>query len=224
MLNIKPPTKSKQVSYSDYVRDFIRSSILNGDVKSGDRIRESDLLKLLSVSRTPIREAMKSLEAEGLITLEAWKGAVITELSRRQIIELYDMRILLEGQAARLAAEMITTSEIEKLEELQELSENKTDNNQNILSGLNSQFHQAICKASHNRFTNEILEPMRTSMALMRGNAYGEKGSWVKVLAEHRAILDAVKAGDGPLAQSLMVNHIRASASARLAGLTDIDI
>ena len=219
MLSTPIPKKFKDSSYSDYVCNYIRNAILSGDAKPGDRIREKDLGELLSVSRTPLREAMKSLETQGLIKMEPWKGAIIADLDRRKIIELYDLRILLECLAVELAAEYASDADIAQIKELHIKSEKTKSTDQAELTRLNTAFHEAIGNASHNRFIGETLHPLRLSFALMRGNAYGKTGHWPKVLSEHGAILNAIKSRDRILARNLMREHITGSASARLLRL-----
>ncbi|MEK9992999.1 MAG: GntR family transcriptional regulator, partial [Paracoccaceae bacterium] len=99
------------------VYEKLISSILSGDLLPGDRLREIDLAKRLNVSRTPVREAMRRLEADGLITHKPRIGAEVRTLTQEEIVELYEMRIVLEAPAAKMAAKHASNSEISILED-----------------------------------------------------------------------------------------------------------
>lgn len=212
----KQKRKNKGTSYSDLVCEYVRQAILNGDLEPGDRLREKDLEDELGVSRTPIREAMKSLEAQGLVKMESWKGAFIAVLTRRQIIELYDFRTMIEEFSIRMVCKNASDEEIAHLEEIIVRSENKKNTKQSDLAQLNNEFHAALTNFSHNRFVEEAIGPLRISFALMKGNAYGENGKWAQIQCEHRAIVEAVKARDADGAALLLREHIFQSGVARL--------
>ncbi|MEM9579129.1 MAG: GntR family transcriptional regulator [Pseudomonadota bacterium] len=219
----KQPRKNKGSSYSDLVCDHVRQSILKGDLRPGDRLREKDLEKALGISRTPIREAMKSLEAQGLIKMESWKGAFIAVLTRRQIIELYDFRTMIEDFSVRMVCAQASDQDIDRLDDIVSRSETLTSASQSELVRLNSEFHAALTQFSRNRFVEEAIGPLRISFALMKGNAYGETGQWAQILREHRAIVDAIRARDAERAAALVREHIFQSGVARLKRLQDAD-
>lgn len=204
------------MTHSDFVCDYVREAILKGELAPGDRLREKDLEERLGVSRTPIREAMKSLEAQGLISLESWKGAFISKLSRRQVVELYELRLLLETFAVKVVATSASADELVELEDILRKSESSDMKEHYVLNQLNALFHRKLCELSGNRFVLETLDPLSVSFALMPGNAYGEQGQWDKVLKEHRMVLDAIYAKDPKKAGELIRAHIFQSGLARL--------
>ena len=212
----KQKRKNKGTSYTVLVCDYVRQAILDGDLEPGDRLREKDLEVKLGVSRTPIREAMKSLEAQGLVKMEPWKGAFVAVLTKRQIIELYDFRTLIEEFSVRMVCENASDEEISQLEEIIVRSENMKNAKHTELAQLNDEFHTALAILSHNRFVEEAIGPLRISFALMKGNAYGEKGQWSQIQREHRAIVEAVKVRDTDGAAVLLREHIFQSGLARL--------
>ncbi|MEM9576519.1 MAG: GntR family transcriptional regulator [Pseudomonadota bacterium] len=208
---------------SDLVCGYVQQAILDGDLEPGDRLREKDLEEKLGISRTPIREAMKSLEAQGLVKMESWKGAFVAVLTRRQIIELYDFRTMIEEFSVRMICENASDEEIAQLEEIILRSENSNTDKQSELARLNSEFHAALTRFSHNRFVEEAIGSLRISFALMKGNAYGENGQWAVVQREHRSIVDAIKARDADRAAALTRDHIFQSGVARLKRWRDRD-
>jgi len=104
-----------QASRADQVQQQILKSIRSGQYRPGDRIRETEVAKALGVSRTPVREALRRLESDGLLSFESWRGVVVSRLDRQQVSELYAMREVLEGAAARMAARHIDDAGIELL-------------------------------------------------------------------------------------------------------------
>jgi DNA-binding GntR family transcriptional regulator len=145
----------------------------------------------LSVSRTPVREALRRLEAEGLLTFVPWRGVVVAEL---QVTELYAMRTILEGAAARLAAQHVGEAEIDLMEGL--LARAKAaSGDAEALAAINRQFHQAIYAGAHNRYLMQSLETLRNSLALLRGTTFSMPGRAKAAQREHAAILAAIKQG-----------------------------
>src|SRR6476661_5280826 len=107
-------------SRADFVYDSLRDAISDGRIAGGERVREEEVARNLGVSRTPVREALQRLQQRGLLALGAGRGLVVAQLSQQQVVELYAMREILEGSAARFAAKHATAAEIEILYQLQE--------------------------------------------------------------------------------------------------------
>lgn len=114
----QPRPREPGNSRADYVGEMIREAIRDGHYKPGEHIPETDVASWLAVSRTPVRKALRRLEAEGLLTFASWRGAVVAELDRQQVSELYAMREVLEAAAARLAAQQIGNVELDILGDL----------------------------------------------------------------------------------------------------------
>src|SRR5882724_10221586 len=138
-------------SRADFVYDSLRDAISDGRIAAGERVREEEIARNLGVSRTPVREALQRLQQRGLLVLGAGRGLVVAQLSQYQVLQLYAMREILEGSAARFAAEHATAPEIAVLWRLQkELC--KPDHDATALVTLNRRLHQAIYEAAHNQY------------------------------------------------------------------------
>ncbi|MEM7171812.1 MAG: GntR family transcriptional regulator [Pseudomonadota bacterium] len=201
-------------SRADHVREEIRGAIQSGRYKPGERIREAEVADWLKVSRTPVREALRRLESEGLLTFESWRGVVVADLDRQQISELYAMREVLEGAAARLAARHIDEGEIELLDLLLERADETAGADE--LAAVNRQFHETIYAAAHNRYLVQTLAQLRNALALLRGTTFSIPGRAAAAAEEHRVIVSAIRERDPDKAEAAARSHIRAAQRARL--------
>lgn len=212
----------RQTSLAEFVRRQVREAIHTGRYGPGERLRETEVADWLSVSRTPVREALRRLEAEGLLTFVPWRGVVVAELDRRQVTELYAMRTILEGAAARLAAQHVGEAEIDLMAGL--LARAKaSDGDAEALAAINRRFHQAIYTGAHNRYLMQSLETLRNALALLRGTTFSMSGRAKAAQREHAAILAAIKARDADRAEQAARDHIRAAERARMRLLFDLD-
>ena len=202
-------------SRADQVRERIREAIRAGRYGPGERIREAEVAAWLQVSRTPVREALRRLETEGLLTFESWRGVVVADLDRQQVGELYAMREVLEGAAARLAARHIDDCEIECLELLLERAEAAAEDPE-ALAAINRQLHETIYSAAHNRYLTQTLEQLRNALALLRGTTFALPGRAETAAAEHRAIVKAIRERAPEAAEAAARAHIAAAQRARL--------
>jgi len=158
-------------SRADFVYDSLRDAIWEGRIARGERVREEEVARVLGVSRTPVREALQRLQRRGLLVTGAGRGLIVAELSKREVIELYAMREILEGSAARFAAQHATRPEIDILYRLQrDLAEAPDD--ALMLVKLNRRFHQAIYDAAHNQYLTQTLDTLHDSMALLHSTTF----------------------------------------------------
>lgn len=192
----------------EYVHQEVKRSILDGVYRAGERIRESDITAQLGVSRTPVREAFRRLQSEGLLKFEPQRGAVVADLNRQEVAELYAMRQFLEGFAARLAAQHATDSEIEAIEYILEQTK-IVDDKIHEFNQINWELHHAIYAAAHNRFLIRSFEALSDSMSLLQGAKYIPPGRPDKLYEEHRQIVDAIKNRDPDAADAAAQNHVR---------------
>lgn len=180
----------------------------------GDRLVESELAERFGVSRTPIREALQRLETQSLLTRDG-RSLIVASLDHNQLSELYVVRAELEGLAARLAARHATEEEVRVLEEM--VAEDAALMAQpTALSRANRRFHKQIHLASHNRFLVQQLDLVHRSMALMATTSLAAEGRGEKALAEHRAIVEAIRARDGDAAYQALRDHISVAFMTRL--------
>jgi len=195
--------------------DRIRESIQSGALGPGDRILEDDLAKRLEMSRTPVREAVRQLEAEGLLVHEAHRGVAVARLDYQAVMELYSVREVLEGTAAGMAARHASDAEIMALEELLQ-AEVRDGDAPTHLADHNRRFHQALYRAAHNRFLLRALNAQRDPMMLLSRTTLELPERRAIARGEHRAILDAIAARDPAKAEAAARAHITGAHRARL--------
>lgn len=184
-----------QRSLSDDVAQIIRKMILNGELQAGERINQAHLAENLSISRGPIREALKLLQNEGLIKHETNKGTFVATLSKEDAFEIYTLRALLEGEAAQLALPNLTDQEFAKLENLlDEFYEAMVEKNLEKQAQCDILFHSTIVHASrHNRLIN-IHKHLDTQVGAMFLTVANQVPLRVEQVVEnHRVLLNALR-------------------------------
>ncbi len=193
----------------------LRDAIATGRLKPGARVLESELASLLDMSRTPIREAIAALEADGLVSIDGGRGRVVTKLDYQSVMELYAVREVLESTAAGLAARNASEMEIAALREMLDLEEQILED-AGKLADHNRRFHQAIYYCSHNRYIVRMLQYIQTGMLLLQPAGRTGISRRDTGLAEHRALVDAIEARDPAAAEAAMRNHVRRAQQARI--------
>jgi DNA-binding GntR family transcriptional regulator len=211
--------EAKHLSSSDSLGEAVykelRRQISQGDLLPGERLREVEIASSFGVSRTPVREALKQLRSDGLLDYLGSRGATIAELTPQQAIELYTLREVLEGAAARLAAQHALAPELEALRaHLQRQRDAGEDAAQ--LAALNRNFHQTIYRLSHNRYLIDILGKAQDYMVLLRQTAYRMPGRAASALSEHEEIVDAIARRDPDAAESAARQHNREAQRIRM--------
>ncbi|MBQ7387445.1 MAG: GntR family transcriptional regulator [Clostridia bacterium] len=199
-------------SLEERVYHSLEEEILNGTLKSGDTLTELSLSKRLGVSRTPIRAALHRLAEEGLVIIEANRGATVAGVSSDDLVDIYKIRMRLEGLASAEAAEKISDEDKRKLYESVELAEfyiNKKDVEK--LKELDSEFHNIIYRASGNRLLSKILSELHRNIKVYRKLSLSVPDRLKSSIEEHRSILDAIARGDSSEADRLTKEHIGAA-------------
>lgn len=191
--------------------------IRQGRLFPGDRLRETDLADRLGVSRTPVREAIRQLEADGLVVHAPRQGATVRRLDYAEVMELYEMRAVLESTAARLAARAASDLEIDELEAINEALGRAGD--PNAAARLNRQFHNVLLDAAKNRFLKKSMQSLQKALLILGPTTLAEAERAEGALEEHRAVLAALKARDGAAAEAHMRAHIEAAQRMRIRAL-----
>ena len=187
----------------------IREDILAGVYKENEELKEAILGKELGVSRTPVREALRQLELEGLVTIIPNKGAYVTGITKKDIHDIYAIRSYLEGLCARWACEHITQEQIEALDETIYLSAFHARRGHNDqLVELDNKFHELIYEASGSKILNHVLSDFHHYVERIRKVSLSSTNRATKSIQEHEAIFEAIKKRDGDLAESLAHEHI----------------
>lgn len=188
----------------------LQNNILNGMYQPGDSLIETKLSEELGVSRTPIREAIRQLELEGLVQSIPNKGAIVKGISTQDIEDIYTIRMLIEGLAARWAAEKITAEELEELKEAVELEEFYTlKNDVSHLLLFDSRFHDIIFKASKSKPLMHTLSTFHHYVQRARNASLNNPERARLVLEEHKVILQAIMEHDADKAEKLTTLHVR---------------
>lgn len=196
-------------SLRSQVFQTIREDILKGKFKQYDELREATLGKELGVSRTPVREALRQLELEGLVEIIPNKGAYVTGISKEDVRDIYVIRSMLEGLCVRWAAEYITKEQLEELDEVILLSQYYLDKgNAEQLTELDGKFHQILYEASRSRILNHVLSDFHKYVQLARNNSVKTEERARKSIEEHREILEAIREKDLDRAEKLANSHI----------------
>lgn len=202
-------------SRSELVYRKLRQAIETGELKPGQRIMEVDVADWLKVSRTPVREGLRKLEAAGMLTMEPRVGLVVASLSRQAMLELYVMREILEGTAARLCARHASDVELLELEQVVQ-QEERQQGNYAALAKLNRQFHDAIHTGAHNRYLKKSLDAVNDSMWLLGKSQMLLPERAKQAKAEHAAIYDAIRKRDPDAAEEAARRHVRSAQQQRL--------
>jgi len=188
--------------------NLLVAAIEHGELTAGMRMREVELAERYGISRTPIREALKRLEAQGLVTHTPNQGAVVTTLDFNQMAELYLMREILEGTAARLSATRATNPEIEVLAEMIEHDRRHT-NDSRLLALTNRQFHRQLHLSARNSFLSNTLENMQLSHILLVGTTLADPARSNQSFDEHAAIVRGIREHDPDAAEAAARAHVR---------------
>lgn len=212
-----PRLPSKRLDTIEAYRT-IRRSIVDGVLKPGERLVEERLAQHLGVSRTPVREALAMLEVEGLVKSIPKKGTIVRTFTREEIKDLYDLRVVLEGYAARQAAEFITAEELDQMRGLWEEMDacirtdwRSTDDQIDkvrYLTSKNNQFHHVIMKASRNSRLEVVLTQIIELPLIFRAFFWYTKEQLIQSNHHHRELIKALEIQDPERAERIMAMHI----------------
>jgi DNA-binding GntR family transcriptional regulator len=193
----------------EIVYDTIREAIQTGRYTPGQRLVADELAQELGTSRMPIREALRRLEVAGLVSIAPHRGAVVSELSAQEIVEIYHIRAVLEGLAARLAATRLTPASTARLrafiEEMEEAATTGADLEQ--ILRINREFHIAIWQLAQAPRLQEILENLYDASNRYRNISTALPGRLAQVFQEHRQIVQALAAGASAEAERFANEH-----------------
>jgi DNA-binding GntR family transcriptional regulator len=193
----------------------LRQALRAGIYRPGDRLREQEVAERLQVSRTPVREALGRLAMQGLVEPAGGRGMIVRSLSTAEVLELYAMRELLEGAAARLAAQHASRPEIDALAEMESEFEQRSGEPAEMAK-LNLMLHEAITRAARNRYLDGALQELQDAIALLGVTTFSVAGRPSSAAEEHRAIIAAIAERDPDKAEQAARAHIREALRFRL--------
>ncbi len=188
------------------VAELLRQRIFRRELDPGSWIDELKLAEEYGISRTPLREALKVLAAEGLVTMKVRRGAYVTEVSDQDLAEVYHLLALLEGDAAAVVAERATAAERKELQALHRELEAAVQDREQFFA-INHRFHMRLLELAGNRWRNQMVADLRKVMKLNRHNSLLKSGRIAESLQEHRAVVEAIVKRDAPAAMQRMREH-----------------
>lgn len=210
-------------SLSDLVFERLRQSILDGDFKPGQRLVERTLAGELGTSRTPVREALRKLELEGLVTRHSRQGIVVSTMSIKDMMDLFTIRSVLEGLAAQLAATHINPIGVRRLQRLlAQMEECVMKGEMDKHDGLHTKFHEALYKAASSPHLYQMLSTLREHITRMTKVGYAVSGRLKEATEEHRKIIEAVLGRKAPEAEYLAKQHIENSKQAFIKAFNEL--
>jgi DNA-binding GntR family transcriptional regulator len=203
------------IPLSESVFRSLCQALRAGLYRPGDRLREEEVAQSLKVSRTPVREAFGRLMARGFVEPAGGRGLIVRSLDTAEVLELYAMREILEGAAARLAAQHASQPEIDALTDLEQAFEAHLDDPAEM-ARLNGMLHETIFRAARNRYLDSALKELQDGISLLGPTTFSVGGRPSTAVEEHRALIEAIATRDPDLAERLARSHIQEALRSRL--------
>jgi len=191
------------------VYESLKESILNGSLKPGEKLMESRIAEDLGVSRTPVREAIRKLEKEKYVKMIPRKGAYVEDLTMEDILEVLEIRIVLEGLASKLAARNISDEMKDRIRKNMKSFDNASSElDRKELISLDEKFHHIIYQSSGNKKLNEIVRELQDQFQRFRLSYFNELSSYMKLANSHNKLYQAIIDGDEKAAEDYAKEHI----------------
>ncbi|QKO21563.1 GntR family transcriptional regulator [Rhodoferax sp. BAB1] len=190
------------------VAELLRQRIFSRELEPGSWIDELKIAEDYGISRTPLREALKVLAAEGLVTMKVRRGAYVTEVNEKDLVDIYHLLGLLESDATGVVAQHATDEQLRELHSLHEALEASTQDRDRFFE-INERFHMRLLEIADNRWRNQMVADLRKVMKLNRHHSLLKSGRIEESLAEHRAVMTALQARDAAAATQRMLEHFR---------------
>jgi DNA-binding GntR family transcriptional regulator len=211
------PTPLRPSSLHEEVAARLRAMVFEGQLQPGQWIDELALARDWQISRTPLREALKVLASEGLMTLVPRQGCRVTELDEADAAQLFPTMAMLEGRCAFEAVQRASAADVAELERLHEgLERAAAAHDIDAYYRINHEFHSRVQRLAGNRWLDRVTNDLRSFVRMLRGRQLQLPGRIEQSIAEHRALIDAVRRRDAAAAQRVMHDHLMA----QLAALT----
>mgnify|MGYP003417903558 FL=1 len=195
MSALMPDVRLAPRALYEEVAELLRQQIFNRALEPGSWIDELKIADEYGISRTPLREALKVLAAEGLVTMKVRRGAYVTEVNEKDLSDVYHLLSLLESDAAGVVAARATTDQLKELQDLHAELEAAVGDRERFFA-VNERFHMRVLEISDNRWRSQMVADLRKVMKLNRHNSLLKSGRIQESLAEHRAVMAALTARD----------------------------
>jgi DNA-binding GntR family transcriptional regulator len=190
------------------VAELLRQRIFKRELEPGSWIDEMKLAEEYGISRTPLREALKVLAAEGLVTMKVRRGAYVTEVSETDLADVYHLLSLLESDAAGVVAQRATDAQLKELQALHKELEAAAGNRDKFFA-VNERFHMRLLQIAGNRWRDQMVADLRKVMKLNRQQSLLKSGRVEDSLREHRAVMEALTKRDAKATVKRMQEHFR---------------
>lgn len=211
-LSLRPIMNDPPSQVRNKVHTRLRKAIIHGELQPGERLVERKLAARLKVSRTPVREAIRVLEREGLVSHVPRVGAVVAEVDPADVLDVYRIRAVLEGLAARLAAERVGTEALEKLTRLlDDVNQGARAGDHNGMESAHRAFNDALYRAAGSPRLYGMITSLVDYISIHVRVGYSRPGRIAEAAAEHRRLLQALQMRDADLAESAAREHIENS-------------
>lgn len=198
---------SERRTAQELVRDRLRRGILSGEIKGGTRLVQAELAQQMQVSTTPVREALRSLAAEGLVQLDAHRGAVVRRLNQQELQDIYELRCILEPEALRRAVSRISVEQLDEAAAIE--ARMREEHDPARWSSLNRQFHRGFIEAAGSDRLTQMLVSLQDSFAgYIVSSMLHDERKRDQANQQHRLLLQAMRDGDGERAAQVMVEHM----------------
>lgn len=212
------PGMLNRVPLRDQVFDVLRDMIVSGKLGGGDRLNEADLASMLGISRGPLREAIQRLGAEGFVEFIQNRGAFVRTISADDVGHMFEVRELIEVAAARMAASRVSDDDRERLDALLRAVEAELEDKADAAYPIEPDLHELVLELSGNPYLQRTGGDLQNQVRLARIKSGSSPSRAREALAEHRAIIAAVVAGDGDAAAAAMRGHLDKSREHILQG------
>ena len=206
MSALMPDVRLAPRALYEEVAELLRQQIFNRALEPGSWIDELKIADEYGISRTPLREALKVLAAEGLVTMKVRRGAYVTEVKEKDLSDVYHLLSLLESDAAGVVAARATSDQLKELQDLHAELEAAVDDRERFFA-VNERFHMRVLEISDNRWRSQMVADLRKVMKLNRHNSLLKSGRIQESLAEHRAVMAALAARDADTTVQNMRAH-----------------
>ncbi|HKL11224.1 MAG TPA: GntR family transcriptional regulator [Clostridia bacterium] len=204
--------KTENKSLTTVIFERIRDDILYGKYEKGEKIVEAKLAEEFNVSRTPVREALKQLELDDLVENIPNRGVVVKGISKQDIVDIFTIRLAIEGIAVEWAIERMDQEDMQKIKEIYELMEFYTfKKDVKKFAELNTKFHEAIYRATKSRYLENVLKNYQVFMKVVRYKSLEKPGRLQGALNEHKLIVDALMEKDVEQARMVVIEHVKHS-------------
>ena len=201
------PTFAPRALYQD-VAELLRQRIFANQLPPGSWIDELKIAEEIGISRTPLREALKVLATEGLVTMKVRRGAYVTEVSQKDLLQVYHLLALLESDAASELAQDANDAQIAELQALHDALEAAVDDRDEFFNA-NARFHMRVLEMLDNKWLSQMVADLRKVMKLNRHNSLFKSGRIEESLQEHRELMQALAARDPSAAQARVKLHFK---------------